>query len=112
MQQGGGGQYGVPPELGGQFAAGAGRAQMVGMEQQVEGPSAAAAAGSGGLEEMMSAPEEAVAGEEAERGPSGNRWPSQETLDLLKIRLEMDAVFRDATLKGPLWENVSRYIYI
>ncbi|XP_031497303.1 trihelix transcription factor GTL1-like isoform X1 [Nymphaea colorata] len=54
------------------------------------------------------ADEEALAGEEAERGPPGNRWPRQETLALLKIRSEMDAVFREATLKGPLWEDVSR----
>ncbi|KAM5571451.1 trihelix transcription factor GTL1 [Rosa sericea] len=38
----------------------------------------------------------------------GNRWPRQETLALLKIRSEMDVAFRDATLKGPLWEDVSR----
>ncbi|CAN6466105.1 unnamed protein product [Victoria cruziana] len=54
------------------------------------------------------ADEDALAGEEAERGPPGNRWPRQETLVLLKIRSEMDAVFREATLKGPLWEDVSR----
>ncbi|RWW85869.1 hypothetical protein BHE74_00005417 [Ensete ventricosum] len=50
-------------------------------------------------------------GEEAERGGggvTGNRWPLQETLALLKIRSEMDAAFRDATLKAPLWEEVSR----
>ncbi|KAF8033424.1 hypothetical protein BT93_D2131 [Corymbia citriodora subsp. variegata] len=41
-------------------------------------------------------------------GGGGNRWPRQETLALLKIRSEMDAAFRDATLKGPLWEDVSR----
>lgn len=41
----------------------------------------------------------------------GNRWPRQETLALLKIRSDMDAVFRDSSLKGPLWEQVSRYIY-
>ncbi|XP_031494413.1 trihelix transcription factor GTL1-like isoform X2 [Nymphaea colorata] len=52
--------------------------------------------------------DEALAGEEAERGAGGNRWPRQETLALLKIRSEMDAAFRDATLKGPLWEDVSR----
>ncbi|XP_042426903.1 trihelix transcription factor GTL1-like isoform X2 [Zingiber officinale] len=47
--------------------------------------------------------------EEAERGgPSGSRWPKQETLALLKIRSEMDAAFRDATFKGPLWEEISR----
>uniref|UniRef100_A0A453JDW3 Myb-like domain-containing protein n=1 Tax=Aegilops tauschii subsp. strangulata TaxID=200361 RepID=A0A453JDW3_AEGTS len=52
-------------------------------------------------------------GEEGERGGSssaagGNRWPRQETLALLKIRSEMDAAFREAALKGPLWEQVSR----
>ncbi|KAK1653729.1 hypothetical protein QYE76_071534 [Lolium multiflorum] len=50
-------------------------------------------------------------GEEGERGGSssaGNRWPRQETLALLKIRSEMDAAFREAALKGPLWEEVSR----
>ncbi|KAJ3682155.1 hypothetical protein LUZ60_014728 [Juncus effusus] len=50
-----------------------------------------------------------LAGDETDRGgTSGNRWPRQETLALLKIRSEMDATFRDATLKGPLWEEVSR----
>lgn len=51
-------------------------------------------------------------GEEADRGGNGgsggNRWPRQETLALLKIRSEMDVTFRDATLKGPLWDDVSR----
>ncbi|TKY46010.1 Trihelix transcription factor GT-2 [Spatholobus suberectus] len=41
-------------------------------------------------------------------GFGGNRWPRQETLALLKIRSDMDAVFRDSSLKGPLWEEVSR----
>ncbi|MQM20226.1 hypothetical protein Taro_053242 [Colocasia esculenta] len=51
----------------------------------------------------------AAAGEEADRGGApGNRWPRQETLALLKIRSEMDAAFRDATLKAPLWEDVTR----
>ncbi|CBI34644.3 unnamed protein product, partial [Vitis vinifera] len=51
-----------------------------------------------------------AAGDEGDRGgvASGNRWPRQETLALLKIRSEMDVAFRDATLKGPLWEDVSR----
>ncbi|KAK4481341.1 hypothetical protein RD792_012226 [Penstemon davidsonii] len=41
-------------------------------------------------------------------GGGGNRWPRQETLALLKIRSEMDVAFRDSSLKGPLWEQVSR----
>ncbi|KAJ6412512.1 hypothetical protein OIU84_005543 [Salix udensis] len=32
----------------------------------------------------------------------------QETLALLKTRSAMDAVFRDSSLKGPLWDDVSR----
>ena len=41
-------------------------------------------------------------------GSGGNRWPREETLALIRIRSEMDATFRDATLKSPLWEEVSR----
>ncbi|KAL9274186.1 Trihelix transcription factor GT-2-like protein [Drosera capensis] len=41
-------------------------------------------------------------------GALGNRWPREETLALLKIRSDMDAVFRDSSLKGPLWDEVSR----
>ncbi|KAM7514688.1 hypothetical protein LguiA_004271 [Lonicera macranthoides] len=48
-------------------------------------------------------------GEELERNSGGgNRWPRQETIALLKIRSDMDAVFKDSSLKGPLWEEVSR----
>uniref|UniRef100_A0A452YIX0 Myb-like domain-containing protein n=1 Tax=Aegilops tauschii subsp. strangulata TaxID=200361 RepID=A0A452YIX0_AEGTS len=54
-------------------------------------------------EEALAAGEEGLGG-----GAGGNRWPRQETLALLKIRSDMDAAFRDATLKGPLWEEVSR----
>lgn len=59
----------------------------------------------------------ATSGEEKDeknmnRGSRTNRWPRQETLALLKIRSDMDAVFRDSSLKGPLWEEASRYIDI
>ncbi|KAL8143646.1 hypothetical protein V2J09_016678 [Rumex salicifolius] len=37
-----------------------------------------------------------------------NRWPQEETLALLNIRLEMDPAFRDAGVKAPLWDEVSR----
>jgi hypothetical protein len=43
-------------------------------------------------------------------GGGGSRWPREETLALLRIRSEMDALFRDSGLKAPLWEEVSRYI--
>lgn len=47
--------------------------------------------------------------DEGERSFGGNRWPRQETLALLRIRSDMDVAFRDATVKGPLWEEVSRF---
>ncbi|XP_054799085.1 LOW QUALITY PROTEIN: trihelix transcription factor DF1-like [Prosopis cineraria] len=47
-------------------------------------------------------------GEGDKMNSGGNRWPRQETLALLKIRSDMDSVFRDSSLKGPLWEEVSR----
>lgn len=49
--------------------------------------------------------------EESERtsgSNSGNRWPKQETIALLRIRSEMDVEFKDSSLKGPLWQQVSR----
>ncbi|KAE8666583.1 hypothetical protein F3Y22_tig00112496pilonHSYRG00032 [Hibiscus syriacus] len=52
--------------------------------------------------------DERVRVDEGERFLSGNRWPRQETLALLKIRSDMDVTFRDASVKGPLWEEVSR----
>ncbi|KAL7262862.1 hypothetical protein ACSBR1_001092 [Camellia fascicularis] len=52
--------------------------------------------------------EEKLRIEEGDRNSGGNRWPRQETLALLKIRSDMDVVFRDSSLKGPLWEQVSR----
>ncbi|KAF5735356.1 trihelix transcription factor GT-2-like [Tripterygium wilfordii] len=38
----------------------------------------------------------------------GHRWPRQETLALLRIRSDMDLAFREASAKGPLWDEVSR----
>ncbi|EEF40176.1 hypothetical protein RCOM_1731940 [Ricinus communis] len=52
--------------------------------------------------------EERVKVEEADRYLMGNRWPRQETLALLKIRSDMDFAFREAALKAPLWDEVSR----
>ncbi|GMJ02398.1 hypothetical protein HRI_003909000 [Hibiscus trionum] len=46
--------------------------------------------------------------DEGERSFGGNRWPKQETVALLKIRSDMDVTFREASVKGPLWEEVSR----
>lgn len=48
---------------------------------------------------------------ESDRSTGGNRWPRQETIALLKIRSDMDVVFRDSSLKGPLWEEVSRSVF-
>ena len=41
-----------------------------------------------------------------------SRWPRQETLTLLEIRSRLDSKFKEANQKGPLWEEVSRYIII
>ncbi|KAJ1280197.1 hypothetical protein BS78_04G212900 [Paspalum vaginatum] len=41
-------------------------------------------------------------------GAGGTRWPREETLALIRIRTEMDADFRNAPLKAPLWEDVAR----
>ncbi|MCD7468836.1 hypothetical protein HAX54_007338 [Datura stramonium] len=66
---------------------------------------------SGGSSEGGGGGDVAVGGggfSEGERNSGGNRWPRQETLALLRIRSEMDVVFKDSSLKGPLWEEVSR----
>uniref|UniRef100_A0ACD5U534 Uncharacterized protein n=1 Tax=Avena sativa TaxID=4498 RepID=A0ACD5U534_AVESA len=76
-------------------------------QQQQQLSNDLASAGAVGFDEEALAA--AAAGEEgASGGAGGNRWPRQETLALLKIRSDMDAAFRDAALKGPLWEEVSR----
>ncbi|WOL07553.1 trihelix transcription factor GTL1-like isoform X1 [Canna indica] len=138
QQQGGGGgsQYGVPPSKMSPFSpsAAGSRTHLVGIPgsdplQQPPPPPlrmpeeaspissrrpartmdfdelAPAVAGSFPDDEALAAVDDV---ERGGGGASGNRWPRQETLALLKIRSEMDAAFRDATLKGPLWEEVSR----
>lgn len=50
--------------------------------------------------------------EDADRNWPGNRWPREETMALLKVRSSMDTAFRDASLKAPLWEEVSRLVRI
>ncbi|MCI39594.1 trihelix transcription factor PTL-like, partial [Trifolium medium] len=39
---------------------------------------------------------------------SNGRWPRQETLTLLEIRSRLDPQFKEATQKGPLWDQLSR----
>lgn len=153
MQQGGGSQYGVSPEMT-PFAAttttattttaaaatrthvlggGADQQQQQQQQQQLKlgDPTLAVAeeaspissrppahSSAGNFDELLPVggglPDEdaLAAGDEGDRGgvSGGNRWPRQETLALLKIRSEMDVAFHDATLKGPLWEDVSRYL--
>ncbi|OIW06249.1 hypothetical protein TanjilG_23306 [Lupinus angustifolius] len=70
-----------------------------------EGGGDTAVGGGGG---SISGDEERGRGEEGDRSFGGNRWPRQETLALLKIRSDMDVAFRDASVKGPLWEEISR----
>ncbi|KAL6633877.1 hypothetical protein ACP70R_026548 [Stipagrostis hirtigluma subsp. patula] len=48
------------------------------------------------------------AGASSGSGSGGSRWPREETLALIRIRSEMDAAFRSAPLKAPLWEDVAR----
>nr|XP_009411482.1 PREDICTED: trihelix transcription factor GTL1-like isoform X1 [Musa acuminata subsp. malaccensis] len=126
-QEQGGSQFGAPPQSETPTIAAAGAAArahvlQTQLSELAEAaspissrppPTAAPAAGFDELGPAMGGgfpDDEALgAGEEAERGGApGNRWPRQETLALLKIRSDMDAAFRDATFKGPLWEEVSR----
>ncbi|KAB1993210.1 hypothetical protein E1A91_D13G014400v1 [Gossypium mustelinum] len=37
-----------------------------------------------------------------------SRWPRQETLTLLEIRIRLDPKFKEANQKGPLWDELSR----
>jgi len=71
---------------------------------------AVAASGGGGGVGSNSGDDERGRIEEGERSFGGNRWPRQETLALLRIRSDMDVAFRDASVKGPLWEEVSRCV--
>ncbi|VAI47534.1 unnamed protein product [Triticum turgidum subsp. durum] len=48
-------------------------------------------------------------GGDAGAGGSGSRWPREETVALIRIRSEMDGAFRNAALKAPVWEEVSRF---
>ncbi|XP_062146060.1 trihelix transcription factor GTL1 isoform X2 [Alnus glutinosa] len=120
MQQGGGSKSEMSaPALAAATATGqpmgteSGQVQLVEEASPISSRPPASAAVN--LDELMplqggSADEDALAAAAGDGGVvgGGNRWPRQETLALLRIRSEMDAVFRDATLKGPLWENVSR----
>ncbi|GMH21575.1 hypothetical protein Nepgr_023417 [Nepenthes gracilis] len=79
-----------------------------------EGAASAAAHDGGGGVGSSSIPAELLMGHKGsgddfcDRNSAGNRWPRQETIALLRIRSDMDLVFRDSTLKRPLWEEVSR----
>ncbi|KAF1861143.1 hypothetical protein Lal_00000562 [Lupinus albus] len=70
-----------------------------------DGEVAAAVVGGGG---STSGDEERRMEEGERSGLGGNRWPRQETLALLRIRSDMDVAFRDASVKAPLWDQVSR----
>ncbi|XP_037486546.1 trihelix transcription factor GTL1-like isoform X1 [Triticum dicoccoides] len=118
--QGGGSQYGAPPPADmGPFSAQPAPGPVPlsvrppPTQQQQPQPSyeqeLAAASGAGG----SSFPDDDMLGDSGGHsagglGSGGNRWPREETLALIRIRSEMDTTFRDATLKGPLWEEVSR----
>ncbi|KAJ0578972.1 putative transcription factor MYB family [Helianthus annuus] len=87
------------------------------LQQQLANQSGDAAEASSASAAAASAAAEAPTGfsedergriEDGGRNSGGNRWPRQETLALLKIRSDMDVAFRDSSLKGPLWDEVSR----
>ncbi|OAY59075.1 trihelix transcription factor GTL1 isoform X2 [Manihot esculenta] len=123
MQQGGipiQSQYGAPPTASATgalsthmlLAAGTDQSQQHQQQQliveEASPISSRPPATTGNLDEFMRL---SGSGDEADRAEgisSSNRWPRQETLALLQIRSDMDAAFRDATVKGPLWEDVSR----
>ncbi|KAL8110402.1 trihelix transcription factor DF1-like [Apium graveolens] len=94
QQQGGAGVPGLIGSSGDSVAAAA----------ETREPGGGGSGGSGGgMNE-----EEKGRSEESERNSGGSRWPRQETIALLKIRSDMDVTFRDSSLKGPLWDEVSR----
>ena len=70
------------------------------------GPGAAAAAGL--QDDDLPADVVGAGGAGASGSGGGHRWPREETLALIGIRTEMDADFRNAPLKAPLWEDVAR----
>ncbi|KAJ8465000.1 hypothetical protein OPV22_027552 [Ensete ventricosum] len=123
MQQQGGSRYGVPPCEMTQFSTAppGSRAHLLGIPgpEPFQDPPLAEAPSplssrppAANFDELArgaaggNLPEDD--GEGGGSGATGNRWPRQETLALLQIRSDMDSAFRDATLKGPLWEEVSR----
>ncbi|TKW05705.1 hypothetical protein SEVIR_7G194500v4 [Setaria viridis] len=121
-QDGGGSQYGAAPPDMGPFSPPAASGPMPlssrppsatqpPPQQQQQQPrvtyeelAAVSGAGAGGFDDEMLG----GSGGGGSSGASSNRWPREETQALIRIRSEMDATFRDATLKGPLWEDVSR----
>ncbi|XP_022749869.1 trihelix transcription factor GT-2-like [Durio zibethinus] len=95
---------------GGDVAAAAAAAAVVTSSGARDGSSEAAAAtmlGSNG-NNNNSGEDDRGRVDEGDSSLGGNRWPRQETLALLKIRSDMDVTFRDASVKGPLWEEVAR----
>ncbi|PKA50206.1 Trihelix transcription factor GT-2 [Apostasia shenzhenica] len=102
MQHGGGSPFGGPPpqELAPSFPGAPEAAAPISMRPPP-------ASGFDDMGQQAAEEEQGMAAGEGSGAP-GNRWPRQETVALLKIRSDMDAAFRDATLKGPLWEEVSR----
>lgn len=115
MQQGiggGGGNGGGSQSLHGEISSGGGPTSATHTVEQPQqqlveeaSPISSRPPAAGNFDELIVGGDD----EDAAQGvSSSNRWPRQETLTLLKIRSDMDAAFRDATVKGPLWEDVSR----
>ncbi|XP_023742466.1 trihelix transcription factor DF1 isoform X2 [Lactuca sativa] len=94
---------GVSPGIGNSGEAAATAVSVQPNETAAASAELASGGGGGGFSE-----DERGRIEEGGRNSGGNRWPRQETLALLKIRSDMDVAFRDSSLKGPLWDEVSR----
>ncbi|KAJ6790578.1 trihelix transcription factor GTL1 isoform X1 [Iris pallida] len=118
MQQGGS-PYGAPPPRDAStthsFSPPSAAAAVVVPQQQQMADGAAeslaappSSSAAPDYEELGAAEADPLGADKGAAGGGGNRWPRQETLALLKIRSDMDATFREATLKGALWEEVSR----
>jgi hypothetical protein len=72
-------------------------------------------AGSGGVAANLQDDDDMMTAEFGGTGAAGasgsggsNRWPREEAVALIRIRSEMDAAFRNAPLKAPLWEDAAR----
>ncbi|XP_071719397.1 trihelix transcription factor PTL-like [Rutidosis leptorrhynchoides] len=77
----------------GEISFGSDHTTVMGMGSTTSGFSGDSGGGGGGLDMEIN---------------GGGRWPREETLILLDIRSRLNSKFKEATHKGPLWDEVSR----